>query len=68
MEMEKKVDVVKKEKWSTRTMVKVSMLSVIAVALMFVNVSVPFAPPFLKVDLGDLPALIENFALGTVNI
>ena len=66
MEMEKKVDVVKKEKWSTRTMVKVSMLSVIAVALMFVNVSVPFAPPFLKVDLGDLPALIGGFALGTV--
>ena len=55
MEMEKKVDVVKKEKWSTRTMVKVSMLSVITVALMFVNVSVSFAPPFLKVDLGDLP-------------
>lgn len=54
----------KKEKWSTKVMVKISSLAVISMILMFLDLSVWFAPPFLKLDLADLPALIGAFAMG----
>ncbi len=47
-------------------LVKISMLSVIAFILMFIEVATPFFPPFLKFDISDLPALIGAFALGPV--
>ncbi len=45
-------------------MIKISMLSVIAFILMFFELATPFFPPFLKIDISDLPALIGAFALG----
>lgn len=45
-------------------LVKVSLLSVIAFMLMFIEVATPFFPSFLKIDISDLPALIGAFALG----
>ena len=45
-------------------MVKISSLAVISMILMFLDLSVWFAPPFLKLDLADLPALIGAFAMG----
>lgn len=48
----------------TNTLVKTSMLSVIAFVLMMLESQLPFFPEFLKLDLSDLPALIAGLALG----
>lgn len=53
-----------KETWTTRNMVKISVLAVISMVLMFFDISTWFAPPFLKLDISDLPALIGSFAMG----
>jgi len=37
-----------------------------ATILMYLEVSVPFMPPFLKFDFSELPVLIGSFALGPV--
>ena len=44
-----------RKKLNTRTIVMAAMLGAIASVLMFVEFSVPFAPPFVKFDLSDLP-------------
>lgn len=54
-----------KETWNTRVMVKVSVLGVIAFILMFFEFPVAWmAPPFIKMDISDLPALLGAFAIG----
>lgn len=54
-----------KETWNTKVMVKVSVLAVISFILMFFEFPLPFlAPPFIKLDFSDLPALIGAFSLG----
>lgn len=54
-----------REQWTTRTMVKVSVMAVIAFILMFFEFPLLWlAPPFLKIDISDLPALIGAFAMG----
>lgn len=50
--------------FSTRNMVKISILAVISMVLMFFDISTWFAPPFLKLDISDLPALLGSFAMG----
>ncbi len=40
-----------------------AMLSAMGAALMYVNISVPFMPSFIKLDFADLPALIASFAI-----
>lgn len=45
---------------------KVSLLGVMGFLLMFLEFPLPFLPPFLKFDFGDLPALLGTFALGPV--
>lgn len=50
--------------FTTRNMVKISILAVISMVLMIFDISTWFAPPFLKIDLGDLPALIGAFSMG----
>lgn len=50
--------------WTTKNMVKISVLAVISVALMLIDISSWFAPPFLKLDIADLPSLIGAFAMG----
>lgn len=51
--------------WNTNTMVKISVLSVIAFLLMFFDIPLVFiAPPFLKIDISDLPAVLGAFAMG----
>lgn len=42
----------------------IAMLSAIAFVLMFLEFSVPIMPPFIKMDLSDLPELIGAFAMG----
>lgn len=53
-----------RKSFSTRNMVKISVLGVISMVLMFFDLSVWFAPPFLKLDISDLPSLIAAFAMG----
>lgn len=48
-------------------LIKVSLLSAIALILMFIEFPIPFFPEFLKIDISDLPALIGGFALGPVH-
>lgn len=44
-----------------------AMLSAIAFVLMFLEFSVPIMPPFIKMDLSELPALLGAFAMGPVS-
>ena len=39
---------------TTKNMVRISVLSVISVVLMFFQLSIFFAPPFLKLDISDI--------------
>lgn len=51
-------------KMNTRYIAVTGMLSAIGFILMYVEFSVPFMPPFIKLDLSELPALIGAFAHG----
>lgn len=51
---------------STQTMVKISILGAISALIMIFKFPLPFAPPFMTVDIGDLGVLISGFALGPV--
>ena len=56
-----------KARYSTRNLTRLSLLSVIAFPLMYVEFPLAFiAPPFIKIDLSDMPALIGGFAMGPV--
>ena len=55
-----KLDTSKKTMW----IVKVAMLSAVASLLMFLEIQIPFMPPFLKLDFSDIPALLAGFSLG----
>ena len=50
--------------FSLNRLVKVGIMAALAYILMFVQVPIPIAPPFMKLDLADVPALIGGFALG----
>jgi len=47
-------------------LIKISLLSVMAFLLMFIELPLPMFPEFLKIDISDLPALLGAFALGPV--
>lgn len=51
---------------TTHTVAKIGVLSAISFVLMFFQVPLPFAPPFMQVDLSDVPGLIGAFAMGPV--
>jgi riboflavin transporter FmnP len=53
-----------KKKVNARYLTKTAVLSVLAFLIMFIEVPLWFAPPFLKIDFSDIPALIGAFALG----
>lgn len=54
-----------KETWNTRVMVKVSVLGVISFILMFFEFPIAWmAPPFIKMDISDIPALLGAFSIG----
>ncbi len=51
----------------TKWMVKVAMLSAVAVVLMLFEFPLPFiAPPFYELDFSEIPVLVGAFALGPV--
>lgn len=51
---------------STRALVVTAMLSAVAFVLMFLEFPIPIMPPFIKLDISDLPPLLAAFALGPV--
>jgi len=51
---------------SVNLMVKVALLSVISFVIMFIEFPLPLFPPFLKIDLSDIGALVGTFAFGPV--
>ena len=58
---------VSKERWTTKAMVKISILGVLAFVLMLFEMPLAWiAPPFIQLDISDLPALLGSFALGPV--
>lgn len=50
--------------FSLNAIVKVGVLAAFSYILMFIQMPIPIAPPFMKVDLADVPALIGGFAMG----
>ena len=53
-----------KNKFNARYVAVTGMLSAIGFILMYVEISVPVMPTFIKMDLSELPALIGSFAYG----
>lgn len=51
---------------ATRNLAVTAMLSAVALILMYLEISIPIMPAFVKFDFSDLPALIGAFALGPV--
>lgn len=45
-------------------MVKIGVLSALSYIIMFLEFPLPFFPPYLKIDLSDIPAIIGAFAFG----
>ncbi len=51
---------------TTRKIVVIGLLSALSAVLMLVEIPMPFAPPFYKLDFSEIPILIGAFALGPV--
>lgn len=56
----------KTQKIGVRQIAVTSMLSAVAFILMYLEISIPIMPSFIKFDFSDLPALLGAFALGPV--
>ncbi len=54
-------------KISTRHIAVTGILATVASVLMYVNFALPFAPPYLKIDFSDFPALIAAFAVNPIS-
>lgn len=54
----------KRKMMSTKMLAQIGMLGAIAVVLMLFEMPLPFAPPFYKIDLSEVPVLIGSFAMG----
>ncbi|KXZ39080.1 Riboflavin transporter FmnP [Alkalithermobacter thermoalcaliphilus JW-YL-7 = DSM 7308] len=54
----------KKRTFTTSSLVKISILSVLSFLMMFIQTPLMFFPEFLKLDVADVPAVIGGFALG----
>lgn len=50
--------------FNTRYIAVTGMFSAVAFILMYMEIGVPFMPPFVKLDISELPALIGAFAYG----
>ncbi|ABW20006.1 ECF transporter S component [Alkaliphilus oremlandii] len=66
MEKTTKTMSVSRKKLTTNSLVKISVLAVIAFILMAMDFPLPMFPGFLKLDFSDIPALLGGFALGPV--
>ena len=62
--MSKKERTVRSKATRTRFITVTAMLSAVAFVLQYIEIPVPFMPPFIKFDFSDLPALIGAYAYG----
>ncbi len=53
------------KKFSTATLTKISVISVIAYILTWFEVGIPIFPSFLKFDLSDIPVIISALSMGS---
>ena len=53
-----------KSKLNARYIAVTGMLSAVSFILMYIEISVPIMPSFIKLDLSELPALIGTYAYG----
>ena len=60
---DKKMGVTRKF-FNTRKVAMIGMFAAIAMVLMLFEFPLPFAPPFYKLDLSELPVLVGGFAFG----
>ena len=51
----------------TRKIVVTGLLAALSSVLMYVNFALPFAPPYLKIDFSDFPALLASFSVGPIS-
>lgn len=58
--------VTNKSKVNVRYLTVTAMLSAVAFILMYLEISIPIMPFFIKFDFSDLPALLGSFAYGPV--
>lgn len=62
---EKRVERISMKKtWDLKTFVATAMLAALAGVLMSLEISIPFMPPFYKLDFSDVPSIIALFAFG----
>jgi riboflavin transporter FmnP len=59
-----KKETTKTSSFTTQNLAVTAMLSAAAFVLMYMEITVPFMPSFVKFDFSDLPALLGAFALG----
>ena len=45
-----------------------AIMTALAVVLMYLEIPLPFMPPFLKFDFSEVPVLIGSFALGPIHL
>lgn len=65
--MQTNTTVIKTPKVFTATfMSRVSILAILGFLLMLFQVRLPFCPPFMEFDLGDLPAVVGTLVMGPV--
>lgn len=55
-----------KQKTQVYRITFIALLGALSAVLMLINVSLPFAPSFLKFDIAELPALFAGFFMGPV--
>lgn len=55
-----------KEIFTVKNVVLIAMFSALAAVLETIQVPVPFAPPFYKLDFAELPVLIGGFSMGPI--
>ena len=57
----------KKELSPARRVSFVALFGAVAALLMYIEIPLPFAPPFYQIDLSEVPILICTFYLGPVS-
>lgn len=62
-----KNNIASKSKINARVITGTAMLSALSYALMFIEISLPIMPFFIKFDLSELPALIASFGYGPIS-
>ena len=54
----------RKNQMSTRKITSLALLAALAAIFMFLETALPFMPPFLKLDISEIPVLLGAFAFG----